>query len=207
MKLLSEQGLKGKTVVVSTAEIAEIFGLSDRRIRQLEKEEALVKLSRGKYDLKASVQRYISFIKEQAEKTEEELDLTKEKTLLTRANRQKVELELQIMRGELHRSEDVRRVMNDMLGAFRARVLAIPSKTAPRLLAQTDLAVVQDIIKKEVYEALQELSEYDPHVFYAQSKDKLAIDMDEAEEEGDEGTEEDTTEKEKRRNGRTKAKK
>lgn len=31
--------------------------------------------------------------------------------------------------------------------------------------------------------------------------------MDEAEEEGDEGTEEDTTEKEKRRNGRTKAKK
>ncbi len=53
------------------------------------------------------------------------------------------------MRGELHRSEDVRRVMNDMLGAFRARVLAIPSKTAPRLLAQTDLAVVQDIIKKK----------------------------------------------------------
>jgi DNA-directed RNA polymerase sigma subunit (sigma70/sigma32) len=37
VKLLSEQGLKGKTVVVSTAEIAEIFGLSDRRIRQLKK--------------------------------------------------------------------------------------------------------------------------------------------------------------------------
>ncbi|WP_305142490.1 hypothetical protein [Geobacillus thermoleovorans] len=203
---MSEQGLKGKTIVVSTSEIAEIFGLSDRRIRQLEKEEALVKISRGKYDLKASVQRYIMFIKEQAEKTEEELDLTKEKTLLTRANRQKVELELQIMRGELHRSEDVRRVMNDMLSAFRARVLAIPSKTAPRLLAQTDLAVVQDIIKKEVYEALQELSEYDPHVFYAQSKDKLAIGMDETEE-GSEEVGGDITEKEKRRDGRKKKEK
>ncbi|MGZ0084569.1 hypothetical protein ACWNXI_03035 [Caldibacillus thermoamylovorans] len=204
---MSDQGLKGKTIVVSTSEIAEIFGLSDRRIRQLEKEEALVKISRGKYDLKASVQRYITFIKEQAEKTEEELDLTKEKTLLTRANRQKVELELQIMRGELHRSEDVRRVMNDMLSAFRARVLAIPSKTAPRLLAQTDLAVVQDIIKKEVYEALQELSEYDPHVFYAQSKDKLAIDADETEEESSEEAGEEIAEKESRRNGRQKAKK
>ncbi|MFD2077177.1 hypothetical protein [Geobacillus jurassicus] len=206
VKLLSEQGLKGKTIEVSTSELAEIFGLSDRRIRQLEKEEALVKISRGKYDLKASVQRYIAFIKEQAEKTEEELDLTKEKTLLTRANRQKVELELQIMRGELHRSEDVRRVMNNMLSAFRARVLAIPSKTAPRLLAQTDLAVVQDIIKKEVYEALQELSEYDPHVFYAQSKDKLAIGMDETEE-GSEEVGGDITEKEKRRDGRKKKEK
>ncbi|WP_207559092.1 hypothetical protein [Geobacillus thermoleovorans] len=203
---MSEQGLKGKTIEVSTSELAEIFGLSDRRIRQLEKEEALVKISRGKYDLKASVQRYIAFIKEQAEKTEEELDLTKEKTLLTRANRQKVELELQIMRGELHRSEDVRRVMNNMLSAFRARVLAIPSKTAPRLLAQTDLAVVQDIIKKEVYEALQELSEYDPHVFYAQSKDKLAIGMDETEE-GSEEVGGDITEKEKRRDGRKKKEK
>jgi len=201
VKPLSDKDLKGKTVVVSTAEISEILGLSDRRIRQLEKEDALVKINRGKYDLKASVQRYIEYIKAQAEKTEEELDLTKEKTLLTRANRQKVELELQIMRGELHRSEDVRRVMNNMLGAFRARVLAIPSKTAPQLLSQTDLAVVQDIIKKEVYEALQELSEYDPHVFYAQSKDKLAIDI---EEEDNEAVDEEIAEKEPQRNGRKK---
>lgn len=201
VKPLSDKDLKGKTVVVSTAEISEILGLSDRRIRQLEKEGALVKIGRGKYDLKASVQRYIEYIKEQGEKTEEELDLTREKTLLTRANRQKVELELQIMRGELHRSEDVRCVMNNMLGAFRARVLAIPSKTAPQLLAQTDLAVVQDIIKKEVYEALQELSEYDPHVFYAQSKDKLAIDT---EEENNEEADEEIAEKEPQRNGRKK---
>jgi phage terminase Nu1 subunit (DNA packaging protein) len=204
VKPLSDKDLKGKTVVVSTAEISEILGLSDRRIRQLEKEGALVKIRRGKYDLKASVQRYIEYIKEQAEKTEEELNLTKEKTLLTRANRQKVELELQIMQGELHRSEDVRRVMNNMLGAFRARVLAIPSKAAPQLLAQTDLAVVQDIIKKEVYEALQELSEYDPHVFYAQSKDKLAIDT---EEENNEEADEEIAEKEPQRNGRKKKKK
>lgn len=201
MKPLSDKDLKGKTVIVSTAEISEILGLSDRRIRQLEKEDALVKINRGKYDLKASVQRYIEYIKAQAEKTEEELDLTKEKTLLTRANRQKVELELQIMRGELHRSEDVRRVMNNMLGAFRARVLAIPSKTAPQLLAQTDLAIIQDILKKEVYEALQELSEYDPHVFYAQSKDKLAIDI---EEEDNEAVDEEIVEKEPRSNGRKK---
>jgi phage terminase Nu1 subunit (DNA packaging protein) len=204
VKPLSEKDLKGTPIVVTTAEISEIFGLSDRRVQQLVKEGALVKVSRGKYDLKASVQRYIEYIKEQAEKTEEELDQTREKTLLIRANRQKVELELQIMRGELHRSEDVRRVMNDMLGAFRARVLAIPSKVAPRLIAQTNAAVIQNIIKNEVYEALQELSEYDPHIFYAHSKDKLVL---ENEEDDDEEADEEIAEKEQQRNDRKKKKK
>jgi phage terminase Nu1 subunit (DNA packaging protein) len=200
VKPLSDKDLKGKTVVVSTAEISEILGLSDRRIRQLEKENALVKIKRGKYDLKASIQRYIEYIKEQAQQTEEELNLTKEKTLLTRANRQKVELELQIMRGELHRSEDVKRVMNDMLGAFRARILAIPSKVAPRLIAQTNAAVIQNIVKNEVYEALQELSEYDPHMFYAHSKDTLVLEN----EEDNEGADEEIAEKEPQSNDRKK---
>lgn len=166
----------------STSELAEILGLSDRRIRQLEQEGVISKIERGKFNLPKAVQQYISWIKSQAAaKYEEELDLRKEKTLLTRAQRQKTELELQIMRGELHRSEDVQRVMNDMLGAFRARCLAIPSKAAPQIQGQTDLAVIQDVIKKEVYEALAELSEYDPEVFYSQSKDQLVLDSDEEE--------------------------
>lgn len=185
--------------ICSTSELAEILGLTDRRVRQLEQAGIISKLARGKFDLAASVQQYIAWLKANSAESDEELDLKKEKTLLTRVNRQKVELELQIMRGELHRSEDVRRVMNDMLGAFRARCLAIPSKMAPRLQGQTDLAVIQDTIKKEVYEALTELSDYDPEVFYAQSKDKLAI-----EEIGDE---EEPPEKETSRRGRQKKKK
>lgn len=169
---------KQQSRIVSTSELAEILGLTDRRIRQLEKAGIIHKLERGKFDLAQAVQQYIAWIKAQAAESDEELDLKKEKALLTRANRQKVELELKIMRGELHRSEDVRRVMNDMLGAFRARCLAIPSKAAPRLQGQTDLAVIQDIIKKEVYEALTELADYDPEVFYRQSKDKLVLEDD-----------------------------
>ncbi|GAV21597.1 hypothetical protein [Carboxydothermus pertinax] len=171
---MSEQG----KWVVSTPELAEILNLSERRIQQLVKNEIISKIGRGKFYLPTVVQEYISWIKTQLGNSDEELDLKKEKTLLTRAHRQKVELELQIMRGELHRSEDVRRVMNDMLGAFRARCLAIPTKAAPRLQGKTDLAVIQDIIKKEVYEALTELADYDPEVFYKLSKDKLVLDED-----------------------------
>ena len=167
----------------STSELAEILGLSDRRIRQLEQQGVISKIGRGKFNLAQAVQQYITWIKSQAAaKSEEELDLKKEKTLLTRAQRQKAELELQIMRGELHRAEDVERVMNDMLGAFRARCLTIPIKAAPRIQGETDIVTIQEVIKKEVYEALSELSEYDPEAFYLQSKDSLVLDDDDEDE-------------------------
>jgi chromosome segregation ATPase len=49
--------------------------------------------------------------------------LPDEKTLLLRAKRQKEELELQVLRGELNRAKDIEAVMNHMLGNFRARFL------------------------------------------------------------------------------------
>lgn len=171
---MSNKELDEKLKIVTSAQISKILGFTTARIRQLENDGALVKISHGKFDLAASIQRYVEYIREQ-EISDEELDLNRERTLLTRANREKVELELQIMRGELHRSDDVKRVMNDMLSAFRARCISIPSKAAPRLISQTEIPVIQDIIKKEVYEALAELSEYDSHRFYSQSKDKLVI--------------------------------
>ncbi|MDP5277157.1 hypothetical protein [Chengkuizengella axinellae] len=171
---MSDKGKRQKNIEVSTKEICEILGLSARRIQQLANEGILIRVSHGKYDLPASIQSYISYIKEQ-EMEEAELDKTEEEAKWTKARREKTELELQIMRGELHRSSDIQRVMNDMLGAFRARTLSIPSKAAPRIIGQTDLAVIQDVLKKEVHETLSELSEYDAEVFYSQSSDALVI--------------------------------
>ena len=195
---------ENKKRIYTTSELAEVMGLSGRRIRQLEKEGVFPKVARGRWDIAQVMQGYVSCIKAQAAKSGEELDLTQERTLLTRANRKKAELELQIMKGELHRSEDVEWVMNDMLGAFRARCLTIPSKTAPRLQGQTELAVIQNIIKKEIYEALLELSDYDPEVFYKQSKDTLVLEN--KEETPLETPEKETPEKEMPQSGRRKKK-
>lgn len=163
---------EAKRFIVGTSELASILGLTDSRIRQLERGGILTKLERGKYDLASSVQGYCAYLKEEAEQPE---GMT-EKDLLDRTRRKKIELEIQIMQGELHRAGDVQRVMNNMLGTFRSRCLSIPYKLAPQLLAVTDLPVIQATIKKDIYEALTELSDYDPSVFYAQSKDKLVLD-------------------------------
>ncbi|MDA5559180.1 hypothetical protein PJK55_00420 [Exiguobacterium sp. MMG028] len=162
------------TYTVTTAEISEIFGISTRRVQQLAKDGVFVRVGHGQFDLPASIN---SFIEYRLDDTKEEgvLDKSTEEAMWTRARRQKTELELQIMRGDLHRSEDVRRVMNDMLGAFRARILSIPSKFSPRLVGLTEIPPIKVVLKQAVHEALDELSDYDPMVFYDISKDKMLL--------------------------------
>ncbi|MEI2466644.1 hypothetical protein [Niallia taxi] len=164
---------------VTTKQLAVILGVTDSRIRQLDRAGTITKISRGKYDLPFTIQQYIQHLKE--DMSDDELNKNYEEALWTRAKRQKTELELQIMKGELHRSTDVKRVLNNMLASFRARILTLPSKTAPLLIAKTDINNIKAILKDASIEALTELSEYDPHVFYAESKDKLFLDDDEEE--------------------------
>jgi phage terminase Nu1 subunit (DNA packaging protein) len=174
VKPLANTNTNDSQRIVSTKELAEILGLSDRRVRQLENEGSLVKIGRGKFDLAASIQKYIDTIKERS-LSDDEIDLNKEKTLLTRANRMMAEMELKIIQGEVHRSEDIEKVMNDMLSSFRAQLLVIPGKAAPRLIDQTEIEPIKAILKNYIFEALQELSEYDPTVFYDKSKSKIII--------------------------------
>lgn len=89
-----------------------------------------------------------------------------EHALLERAKREKVELELAAMRGQMHYSEDVERVMNDMLSNFRSKLLALPTRAAPMLIARNDIGDIQELLYKEVLEVLKELSNYDPEEFY-----------------------------------------
>ena len=82
------------------------------------------------------------------------------------------------MKGEVHKAEDVETVMMDMLVAFKTKIMGIPSKAAP-ILENRDAAFIKDRLTKEVTEALNELKDYDPKVFYS----------DEYVEEGEDGDE------------------
>lgn len=164
-KLKSIDGL-----VVNTKVLANIFGLTERRVRQLVEEGVIDRIGHGRYDLQDTLKKYIAFLRIAASaevdssKVKENLDY--EKFLHERAKREKAELELAHIKGELHHSADVEKVMNDMLGAFRSKLLALPAKLAPLLIAQNTVATIQDMLQNEIYEALNELSDYDPILFY-----------------------------------------
>ncbi|MRN51977.1 hypothetical protein [Paenibacillus monticola] len=174
---MAKSGDAQNEMVLNANQMAELLGLSPRRIQQLAEEGIIVRSGRGKYMAAGSVQNYIRF---QAESGggPSEVDYFDERALHERAKRRKAEIELAVMNGELHRAGDVALVMNDMVVTFRARILAIPTKLAPQMLGQTELPVVLDLLTKEVKEAATELSEYDPEKFYAVSEEYVGLTAD-----------------------------
>lgn len=173
---MSGKGLKGNGYLVSTAEICEIMGLSSRRIQQLVDEKAIVRASHGKYDLVASVRAYVEYSKEKMISDDEDLNKLKEDTLWTRARRKKTEAELGIILGLLHRSGDVENIMNSMMMAFRSQLLSFSSRLAPKVQGKKDLIEIQEIVKDEVGDLMNELKDYDPDIFYAESDDVIVSD-------------------------------
>lgn len=157
-------------VTVSSSVLADLFGLTERRVRQLAEEGIIAKVKRGRYDLSTSVRSYIIHLKTnndlKEDKIKKEIDIDIENALLTKAKREKAELELAAMRGDMHFSSDVERVMNDMLSNFRAKLLSMPTKIAPFLMNMNQIGGIQDVIRSNILEVLNELSNYDPESFY-----------------------------------------
>ena len=159
-------------ITVNSAALEKIIGVSDRRIRQLAEENIIIRAAKGWYKLMDSVTNYILTLKVQmeannAESVDGEIDLEEEKAIHERVKRHISELKLQTMRGELHKSEDVERVMMDMLASVRAKLLSMPTKLAPILVSRSDIDFVRNTINREVMEALNELKDYNPKEFYS----------------------------------------
>ena len=123
------------SLTVSAAVLGNIFGVTDRRIRQMAEEGIIVRVAKGRYNLVESVKNYILSLKLAVDSAgndnpDGELNFEEEKALHERVKRHISEMKLQTMKGELHKAENVKRVMTDMLSAFKTRVLNIPAKVA-----------------------------------------------------------------------------
>ena len=134
-------------------------------------EGTVVRAAKGRYRLVDSIKNYLLTMKLAAEGVgvelaDGEISLEEEKGLHERVKRHISELKLQIMKGELHKALDVEIVMMDMLVAFKTRMMNIPSKVAP-VLESRDAAFIKERLTNEVNEALGELKDYDPRLFYS----------------------------------------
>ena len=139
-------------ITVSASVLGNIFGVTDRRIRQMAEEGIVARASKGRYKLVDSLKNYILTLKLTAEGvglelTDGEINIEEEKALHERVKRHISELKLQV------------------LASFKTKIMGIPSKTAP-VLENRDAAYVKDHLTREVVEALSELADYDPRMFY-----------------------------------------
>lgn len=153
-----------KVEYVSVSEIAKILMVTDRRIQQLAKEGYIPKTGHGKYELVSAIQGYIAYLKSQLEEVDldgEYGDLTdsdgKHKTRLTKARADKAEIELAEIKGELARTDVILDIVAEEYATVRTNLQGVSSKCANKLLHQDNIAVITDIIEKEIYNALRDL--------------------------------------------------
>lgn len=136
--------------------VAQWLCLTERRVRQLRDEGVIVEARPGLYELQPMVARYITYIGGAGKET-----LTNERMKLTRAKREAAELENELRKGEVHRTEDIERGIKSMFLNIRSRFLALPAKLSPTLATmggnQTDIF---DELKQAIDEILEEMSDY-----------------------------------------------
>ncbi len=120
---------------LSQPQAAALAGITDRRLRQIETEQTLPRVSvkPACYDPEAfGAWLKRRWIGEGNADGSEALDATQERAALDRARREIVELELARKRGELLPAGEVERVWLGQVAAAKSRLLALPSKLAGR---------------------------------------------------------------------------
>lgn len=166
-------------VTVNSSVLQELFGVGDRMIRYLVEEGIIEREGRGKYPLLKSVKSYITTLKVansgKIQTNEDDLVLEEEKAKHEHIKRQITEIKLQLIKGQVHKAEDVEAVMTDMLAKFKTKIESLPSKLAIQLEGEDKLSI-QNILKEELADALKELASYDPKDFYSDEHIEISDD-------------------------------
>lgn len=170
METAKKEAIPERPGYVKTEGIAQLLVLTPQRVRDLTRSGILKKhrIAPGeRYSIEESVHAYISYLRDMAkskQKDESIVDAEKRKAQaeadLKRSKADIAMLQLNELEGKMHRSEDVEAVMTDLIYAIRSMLIALPGRLAVDVSSTTSAQEASEVIKKEVYKILNELSEY-----------------------------------------------
>lgn len=152
--------------MVSSGELAKVLGKSDRTIQMLAKAGTItcekVK-NKNQYNLYTVVQEYIESIanRDVPETSSVEEAKVREEVRYKRAKADMMELELKELDGQMHSAEDVEAMTTDLVLAVRSALLSLPGRLGVDIAKAGTAEEVSELIKKSVYEILDELSKYE----------------------------------------------
>lgn len=149
------------TLYTKTA-LGKALGLSGSEVGNLTKAEIISYKTGKMYDLEDCAKAIIAHCKEKmGGGGTATADYATERALLMRAKRLEQEYETGLKEGRLHDAKDIELIVTKMLMNFRSRIMAVPSKLAPRLTKENDTNAIYEILKEAMDDALNELSDYD----------------------------------------------
>lgn len=159
--------LKGENLISSLA-LGEICGITDERVRQLEDKgifESVTKNRKKMFDLVPSVTAYIEYVKNGTLTASEIMeDIAKQDYRYKKGRADKIELEVEELKGMMHRAEDVESITADMIATLRAGILALPGRLAVDTAEARTPAEASAVIKEAVDDLLNSMARfrYDP---------------------------------------------
>ena len=142
-----------RAMKITAPESAAFLNLNERTFYRMVEAGTIPKSDNGEYILGEVVEAYwrSQFDSE---------GLKAAQTRLVTAQAELKEMELAENRGELHRASAIAKVWTDNVINAKTRLLAIPTKVGPLLVGQ-ELQTIVAKLKEAIYEALQELADYD----------------------------------------------
>lgn len=143
-------------------ELAEHLDLSPQSISHLIGEGIItVGSGRSPVNIDSCRVQYINHLRKAARYTKKDgaADIAEEKARLTKAQADKAELEVSELEAKLIPADLVADTWIDYVANARAKLLGLPSRVAHQVLTLDSYAEVEEVIKQQVHEALQELAE------------------------------------------------
>ena len=134
---------------VTAKRLGEIFGITDKAIRDLVDRNILIK-ENDSFDLIANVKKYLDYQR-----------ANNDNAVYKREQTEYLKLKRQEKAKELHNAEDIKRAISKMLIAFRQKLLIIPKRESRVLAEMSSRVSIEELLEKTITEALEELSEYD----------------------------------------------
>lgn len=149
---------------IPVAVLAKLLGLRSAKQVQNVVQEGHLKKEGVRYKLK-NVTEYIDYQrgltqkrKIKAEPKKGALDPEQERARKDSLMADKIELEVQLKRGELVDAKEIETEFTNLVLEVKNKVMALPSRLAPRLELETEAREIEQIIDKEVRDALSALA-------------------------------------------------
>lgn len=162
---------------VTTTELAAILGITARRVQQMAQDGTIVPVRRGYFQLGDAVQRYINFLsKPQVSEAEQKLETARKQSeaQLKLSKAQLAKMEVEELKGRLHRSEDVEAFTEDLIYTIRSALLSLPGRLSVDVAATSSPAEAAEIIRKEIHTVMRDLANYhyDPEKYAERANER-----------------------------------
>ena len=158
-----EKPEKVKVKLVDTKELAAFVGVDVRRIQQLTQDGIIKKEPGGKYDFVRAVHALIQYYRQKSDnrRSNDSEEMAGEKIKQINVKRRLEELKLAQLEGELHKAEDLERIIGAMLTRLRINLLAFSKGLGPILREMDDAMEISEKIDERIRRALNEVTELD----------------------------------------------